>query len=121
MSELRWEAEAFLLKAALISLIKQEMPDESDENRALRRLLLVLIWTVQDDASPATQYLIDYLLLEFPPLVKYFDGQGRHPLVHGEEVMRARLEEDRVGLLIREAFGRQLLAEAIEDVREAEE
>ena len=61
--------------------------------------MLALIWMVQDDASPATQYLIDYLLLEFPPLVKYFDEQHRHSLVHGEEVMRARLHDDRVGLL----------------------
>jgi hypothetical protein len=119
--EQRREAEDFLLKAALISLIKQEMPDEEDENRALRRLILTLIWAVQDEATPATQYLIDYLLLEFPPLVKHFDERHRHPLVHGEDVMRARLDDDRVGLLIREAFGRQLLEEAIEVVEEAEE
>ena len=66
-------------------------------------------------------YSIGYLLLEFPPLAKHFDARHRHPLVLGEAVMRARLQDDRMGLLIREAFGKQLLEEAIEVVREAEE
>ena len=117
----RREATDFLLKAALITLVKQEIPDEEDERRALRRLLLTLIWTVQEDASPATQYLIDYLLVDFQPLVKHFDERYRHPLVHREHVMRARLQDDRMGLLIREEFGRQLLDEAIEVVHDAEE
>jgi hypothetical protein len=76
---------------------------------------------VQEDASPATQYLIDYLLLDFQSLAKHFDERHRHPLVHGEDVMRARLQDDRMGLLIREEFGRQLLDEAIEVVHDAEE
>jgi hypothetical protein len=116
----REEATTFLLNAALVSLFKQEQAEE-DEASNLRRALLLLIFIVQDDAAPATQYVIDYLLQEFSPLADYFDDKHRHPLVNNEDVMRIHLDNNRTGLLIRDDFGKQLLAEAIEFVRNAGE
>ena len=116
----RADAEAFLWGAALVSLFKQEYAADEDDASALRRALLTFILIVQDEASPAARYMIDYLLQEFPPLANHFNAQHRHPLIGAEEVMRARLQDDQVGLLIREAFGTKLLAEAIEVVRESD-
>jgi hypothetical protein len=117
----RATAEAFLLHASLVSLFKQEIEQEADEARALRRALLTFTLVVQDDALPATRFLIDYLLLEFPPLADHFTAQHRHPLVAGEDVLRARLQDNRAGLLIRDAFGEQLLSDAVALVTRAEE
>jgi hypothetical protein len=60
------------------------------------------------------------LLQEFPPLADHFTAQHRHRLIGTEEAMRVRLQDDQLGLLIREEFGKQLLAEAIEVVRDAD-
>jgi hypothetical protein len=116
----RAEAEAFLWRAALVSLFTQEYSPDEDDASALRRALLTFILIVQDEASPAPRYMIDYLLQEFPPLAHRFNAQHRHPLIGTEEVMRARVRDDQLGLLIREEFGTKLLAEAIEVVRESD-
>jgi hypothetical protein len=116
----RAEAEDFLWSTALVSLFKQEYSADEDDASALRRALLTFIVILQDDASPAAKYMIDYLLQEFPPLANHFNEKHRQPLIGTEEVMRARLQDDQLGLLIRDEFGKRVLAEAIEVVRQAD-
>ena len=100
--------------------------------------MLTFILIVQDDASPAAKYMIDYLLQEFPPLADHFNAQHRQPLIGTEDVMRVPLQvarrmqseksglpepsddDDQPWLLIREEFRTKLLADAIEIVREAD-
>jgi hypothetical protein len=104
--------------------MQQDLTMDEDETRALRRALLALIWLVQenlasDPSSGIAADFIEYLLLRFPALAEHFDSEHRHCLVRGEDVMRAQLDGERVGLLIRTEFGNALLAEGLTVVEDA--
>lgn len=119
----RGEAVEFLLDAVLASLLKQDLALDEEEPRALRRALLGLIWLTQEDltdtpSSKLVSDFIEYLLVDFPPLADCFRDH-RHFLARGESVVRARLADGRLGLLIRTEFGERLLAEGMDFLEHA--
>jgi hypothetical protein len=112
-----------LVQGAFAALMRQDLVMEEDDARALRRALPALVWLVQDDlsAEPSSRVARDfiaYLLLHFAPLAGHFDSNHCHVVARGEHVMRARLDDERVGLLIRQELGQRLLAEGIECVED---
>ncbi|MBI4319559.1 MAG: hypothetical protein HY675_13810 [Chloroflexi bacterium] len=86
------------IKHALIADMIQELESDEDPQRALRKALLCLIDVVQADVPEVVSPFITYLLTEFAPLSAYFKDD-LHPFVHGEEVQRSLIVDDKVGLL----------------------
>lgn len=87
-----------LARAAVVDLI-----GETDEQRALRKALLLLVFMLQEQTDPGVTCFIDYLLAGFSPLTRWFE-QNHHPFVGDEHVFRATLPDGHQALLIRRDY-----------------
>ena len=98
-----------ILDKALVRAVIRELDGEQDEREALLTALLALILTVQDDLSEDKAPLLDYLVLQFPPVHQSFVEQ-RRPFIRGEQLTLSRSGQH-VRLRLRDEFMRQLVGE----------
>jgi hypothetical protein len=103
--------ESKLIDRVLTRAMREELVKEPDEQRALRKAFLLLLYLIEDTASEELADFIDYLLLEFPPLSRFF-VEHRHPFIGEQAIMRARSsDENHTVLLLQEQFVKQLIQE----------
>lgn len=87
------------LHAKLTAALINELAEEADETRALRRALLHCIVLLEEAKDPAARSFVDHLLAEFSPLAGAFSDE-KHPYLARFEVMRGRLHDGRLAAFL---------------------
>jgi hypothetical protein len=80
-----------------------ELNDKKDREAALRKAILFLIYLVQERASTAGEYFIQYLLTDFPALEEYQD-QFIHPFIFDHSIKVASLNNNDKQVVLNTAF-----------------
>ncbi|MAG37277.1 MAG: hypothetical protein CL878_13670 [Dehalococcoidia bacterium] len=87
-------------EGVFIQAIVEDLSAEKDENTALRKALLALVYLTSDDVSLATSAFVEWILMRFPPISERFHNH-RQRFIRNEHIMRAR-SNNKVELLVRE-------------------
>lgn len=95
------ESEREIIDGYVVSEMLDELAEEGDPQVAMRKALLAMLVLTTESESPAMRAFQDFLLLAFAPIADALkDGSNRHPLFGDVEVMRARLQDGRLALLL---------------------